>query len=254
MTDPQRADELSERLSAVHQRIDQAVLASGRTDKPRLIVVTKYFPASDLRILAALGVTEMGESRDQEAAAKAQELADLGVRWHFIGQLQSNKARSVVRYAHAVHSVDRAPLVAALGKAFANRRTEPGQDTDSTSAAKTLACFIQVDLSTGDSRAATISGHQRGGAAPTDVVALGRLVQATDGLSLAGVMAVAPLGRDPVAAFGELAEISATLRGEFPAATGISAGMSGDLEAAVAAGATHLRIGSQVLGERPPLR
>lgn len=254
MTDPQRAGELSERLSAVHQRIDQAVLASGRTDKPQLIVVTKYFPASDLRILAALGVTDMGESRDQEAAAKAQELADLGVRWHFIGQLQSNKARSVVRYAHAVHSVDRAPLVTALGKALATRRTEPATDTDSTDPATTLACFVQVDLSTGDSRAATISGHQRGGAAPSDVVDLGRLVDATEGLSLAGVMAVAPLGRDPSVAFGELAKISATLSREFPAATGISAGMSGDLEAAVAAGATHLRIGSQVLGERPPLR
>ena len=252
MTDSERANDLRARLTAVHQRIDQAVLASGRTDTPRLIVVTKYFPASDLRILASLGVIDMGESRDQEAAAKALELADLGVRWHFIGQLQSNKARSVVRYAHAVHSIDRVPLVNALGKALANaqaNRTEPSQNADST-----LTCFIQVDLSTGDSGSGTISGHQRGGAAPSDVVALGELVRATEGLSLAGVMAVAPLGRDPGTAFGELAEISAALRAKFPEATGISAGMSGDLEAAVAAGATHLRIGSQVLGERPPLR
>ena len=244
-----RAAELSERLSAVHRRIDRAVSDGGRTDRPELIVVTKYFPADDLRILAGLGVTTMGESRDQEAAAKALELEDLGLQWHFIGQLQTNKARSVARYAEAVHSVDRASLIRALGKAAATERAGSDQEP-----APDLSCFIQVDLATADGGAASISGHQRGGAAPADVVALGRLIDGTGGLALAGVMAVAPLGSDPAEAFGRLAHISRSLQAEFPAASGISAGMSGDLEAAVAAGATHLRIGSQVLGDRPPLR
>lgn len=244
-----RAEELAESLSAVHRRIDRAVSDAGRADKPELIVVTKYFPADDLRILARLGITTMGESRDQEAAAKAVELADLGLRWHFIGQLQTNKARSVARYADAVHSVDRAQLIHALGKAAATERAGSGQEPD-----RGLSCFIQVDLATLDGSAASISGHQRGGAAPADVLALGRLIDGTEGLVLAGVMAVAPLGSDPVEAFGRLAHISTSLQAQFPAASGISAGMSGDLEAAVATGATHLRIGSQILGDRPPLR
>ncbi|MHA7154936.1 YggS family pyridoxal phosphate-dependent enzyme [Arthrobacter sp. TMN-50] len=249
LTQSPRAEQLAGRLAAVRRRIDRAVSGAGRADEPELIVVTKYFPADDLRILAGLGVTAMGESRDQEAAAKALELADLGLHWHFIGQLQTNKARSVARYAEVVHSVDRVQLVRALGKAVATERTgsEPGSHA-------ALSCFIQVDLSRPDRSAASISGHQRGGAAPADVVALGHLIDGTDGLDLAGVMAVAPLGRDPAEAFGQLAEISASLRTDFPAASGISAGMSGDLEAAVSAGATHLRIGSQVLGDRPPLR
>ncbi|MBP2217391.1 YggS family pyridoxal phosphate-dependent enzyme [Arthrobacter sp. CAN_C5] len=246
MTATSRAEELTGRLAAVHRRIDAALLEAGRTDRPRLIVVTKYFPVADLRILAELGVADLGENRDQEASAKAQELADLGLRWHFIGQLQSNKARSVARYAHAVHSVDRASLVKALGKGVAaERETNPE--------GRALDCFIQVDLSGADGATEGVSGHQRGGAAPEKVNTLGHLIEGTDGLSLAGVMAVAPLGREPRAAFEQLATISALLRTEFPAATGISAGMSGDLEAAVAVGATHLRIGSQVLGERPPL-
>ena len=234
-----RADELSERLSAVHRRIDQAVNDSGRGDVPRLIVVTKYFPVEDIRILASLGVTDLGESRDQEAAAKAQELADFGLRWHFIGQLQTNKARSVAQYAHSVHSVDREQLVSALGKAVATRLTDAGPE-----GTPGLSCFIQVDLSGSGGGAASISGHQRGGAAPADVGRIGRLIDVTEGLTLAGVMAVAPLGKDPAEAFGQLAGISTSLRSEFPTASAISAGMSGDLEAAVAAGATHLRIGS----------
>ncbi|WP_346655161.1 YggS family pyridoxal phosphate-dependent enzyme [Arthrobacter sp. 260] len=244
--DGARVEELTERLAAVNQRIDAALLESGRTDRPQLIVVTKYFPVADIRILADLGVTDLGENRDQEVSAKAQELAGLGLRWHFIGQLQTNKARSVARYAHAVHSVDRASLVKALGRGVAvERETSPERPS--------LKCFIQVDLSGADGATEGVSGHQRGGASPEEVNALGHLIEATDGLSLAGVMAVAPLGHEPLAAFHQLAGISAMLRAEFPAATAISAGMSGDLEAAVAAGATHLRIGSQVLGERPPL-
>jgi hypothetical protein len=229
-----RREELADRLARVRERIRAACGAAGRTEEPRLIVVTKFHPASDVRLLAELGVTDVGENRDQEASAKAAELAGLGLRWHFIGQLQTNKAKSVARYAEAVHSVDRPQLVAALSRAVvAAGREDP------------LACLIQVNL---DPRA---SG--RGGAAPADVPELGTLIDGSPGLRLAGVMAVAPLGADPAEAFARLAEVGGGLRRAFPEATMLSAGMSQDLEAAVAAGATHLRIGTDVLGPRPPV-
>ncbi len=236
-----RARELRDRLDAVRERIASAAAVAGR-DEPRLIVVTKYFPVSDLRILADLGVTDVGENRDQEASGKAVELDGL-LTWHFIGQLQTNKARSVVRYAHSVHSVDRASLVTALGKAVAADRHERAAAESATPAE--LECFLQFDLD----RAAVAGG--RGGALPADAVALAETLAGTPGLRLAGVMAVAPLGAPPAAAFEQLRRISETVRTVDAAATSISAGMSGDLEEAVAAGTTHLRIGSDVLGPRP---
>ena len=231
---------LRERLAAVRQRIDGAVAAAARQDTPpQLIVVTKFHPAADIRRLASLGITDVGENRDQEAADKAAGLGDLGLRWHFIGQLQSNKAKSVVRYAHAVHSVDRPQLAAALAKAMAAEHERTGRAP--------LDCYIQVSL---DDDA---DGH-RGGALPADVPVLAERLAGADGLRLAGVMAVAPLGADPVRAFEKLAGISARLTDVYPDATGISAGMSQDLEAAIRSGATHLRIGSDILGPRPALR
>jgi pyridoxal phosphate enzyme (YggS family) len=234
-----RAAQLGERLAAVRHRIDEAVSAAGRPSTPELIVVTKFHPAEDIARLAALGVTDVGENRDQEAAEKAAGLQGLQLRWHFIGQLQSNKAKSVVKYAHAVHSVDRPQLIAALAKAV---RAEQER-----AARADLECFIQVSL---DDDA---DGH-RGGALPADVPELAAQLSAAAGLRLAGVMAVAPLGAAPEAAFQKLAEISARLRADHPHATGISAGMSQDLEAAIRFGATHLRIGSDILGPRPALR
>ncbi|MHA7190828.1 YggS family pyridoxal phosphate-dependent enzyme [Arthrobacter sp. MDT2-16] len=239
--DQDRVRDLAGRLDAVRARITAAAAAARRSE-PELIVVTKYFPASDARILAGLGVTDLGENRDQEAAAKATELEDLDVRWHFIGQLQTNKARSVVRYASSVHSVDRAPLVAALGKAMGTeqaRRTAEGLPPRGD-----LACYLQFTLDPG-----ATSG--RGGALPEEAAGLATAVAGTTGLRLAGVMAVAPLGAEPADAFAQLLRIAAVVQAVDPSATGISAGMSGDLEAAVAAGATHLRIGSDVLGPRP---
>ncbi|MGY2747174.1 YggS family pyridoxal phosphate-dependent enzyme [Pseudarthrobacter sp. O4] len=237
--DPRLA-ELRGRLAAVRSRIDGAAAAVGRQESPpRLIVVTKFHPAEDVRRLASLGVTDVGENRDQEASDKAAGLGDLDLRWHFIGQLQSNKAKSVVKYAHAVHAVDRPQLAGALAKAMAAERERTGRDP--------LDCFIQVSL---DDDA---DGH-RGGALPDDVPALADRLASSDGLRLAGVMAVAPLGADPGRAFEKLAEISARLRTGYPDATGISAGMSQDLEAAIRFGATHLRIGSDILGPRPALR
>ncbi|MCC3271898.1 YggS family pyridoxal phosphate-dependent enzyme [Arthrobacter zhangbolii] len=243
-----RARELAHRLRSVRNRIAAATAPDGQNE-PHLIVVTKYFPASDVRILRDLGVRDVGENKDQEAAAKAAELADPELNWHFIGQLQSNKAKSVVRYAASVHSVDRLSLVSALGKAMGaeqRRRADGGvpQRPD-------LSCFIQVDLRPGPAREADPG---RGGAAPEDVAGLADAVAGTTGLRLAGLMAVAPLGEDPDAAFGRLNSLSLQLQQNHPQARSISAGMSGDLEAALANGATHLRIGSDVLGARPPVR
>lgn len=235
----QRLAELHGNLAAVRSRISAAAAAAGRETAPQLIVVTKFHPALDIRRLASLGVTDVGENRDQEAAGKAAELHELDLRWHFIGQLQSNKSKSVVRYAHAVHSIDRPQVAAALAKAMAAEQEKTGRGP--------LECFIQVSLDEG-------SGAHRGGTAPADVPALADQIAAAPGLHLAGVMAVAPLGADPVASFAKLAGISAALTAMHPMATGISAGMSQDLEAAIAFGATHLRIGSDILGPRPALR
>lgn len=232
-----RSAELAERLAVVRWRIEAAAAAAGREHNlPSLIVVTKFHPAQDIRRLAALGVTDVGENRDQEAAAKAAELADCGLTWHFVGQLQTKKAKSVARYAAAVHSVDRPQLVEALAKAAAAAEASTGRAP--------LDCFIQVSLEDD-------AGTHRGGAAPGDVPRLAEQIAASAGLRLAGVMAVAPLGAAPEPAFEKLAGVSARLVAEHPAATGISAGMSQDLEAAVRFGATHLRIGSDILGSRP---
>lgn len=234
-----RLEQLRERLAAVQERIDDAAAAAGRAERPpRLIVVTKFHPAEDLRRLAALGVTDVGENRDQEAAGKAELLADCGLTWHFVGQLQTKKAKSVVRYAAAVHSVDRPQLVDALAKAMRIQQ-------DSTGRAP-LDCFIQVSLEED-------AGAHRGGAAPSEVPLLADRIAAGEGLRLAGLMAVAPLGAPPGPAFEKLAGLSALLVAQHPGATAISAGMSQDLEAAIAFGATHLRIGSDILGSRPPV-
>lgn len=240
---PDRAAQLAEGLTRVNARIDAAVSASGRADRPALIVVTKYFPASDVECLKALGVYDVGENRDQEASVKAVEVGDASLRWHFIGQLQTNKAKSVVKYAHAVHSVDRPALVSALDKAMRLEKERNGQSEESR---PLLDCFIQVNL-------ADKSAAHRGGASPADVPMLAAMIAEAGQLRLAGVMAVAPLGEEPARAFNHLAGISAELVSDHPGADAISAGMSGDLEAAIAAGATHLRVGSDVLGARPPV-
>jgi pyridoxal phosphate enzyme (YggS family) len=234
---PGRSEELACRLAAVEERIAAACAQAGR-DRAELtlVVVTKTFPASDVRALAGLGVVDVGESRDQEAAPKAEACADLDLRWHFVGRLQTNKAASVARYADWVHSVDRERLVVALTKGAAH-------------AGRRLEVLLQVCLDTDPAEAG-----RRGGARPSDVPRLADAVAAADGLHLAGVMAVAPREGDPREAFERLAEISSRLRAAHPEAVAVSAGMSGDLEAAVACGATHLRVGSAVLGSRPPLQ
>ncbi len=232
-----RHAELAEGLASVHARVATAATEAGRDpDLVTVVVVTKTFPATDVRVLHDLGVRDVGENRDQEAAAKAAACADLtDLRWHFVGQLQSNKASSVARYAAVVHSVDRARLVPAL-------------DGGAHRAGRELDVLVQVDL---DEQAHPVG---RGGADATDLLALADAVTATESLRLRGVMAVAPLGQDPTPAFARLARLAAELRSVHPAATWVSAGMSEDLEQAVAAGATHVRVGSAILGRRPPLR
>ncbi|MDQ4500811.1 YggS family pyridoxal phosphate-dependent enzyme [Sinomonas sp. ASV322] len=231
-----RREQLASNLDRVRTRIHDAARAAGRADQPELIVVTKFHPADDVRFLAELGVTDIGESRDQEASAKAAELGELGLSWHFIGQLQTNKAKSVVRYADAIHSVDRPSLVAALAKAAASEPSRAGR--------LPLACLVQVNLD-------PLAEPGRGGALPREILGLADLIASSEGLRLAGVMAVAPLGEDPSRAFARLADCAALLRGDHPDAMMISAGMSQDLEQAIAAGATHVRIGTDVLGPRP---
>jgi len=231
-----RKDEIAHNLAAVRDRIAAACQGAGRDPAEiTLTVVTKFFPASDVRLLAELGVTDVAENRHQEAQQKAAECADLALRWHFIGALQSNKAAAVAGYADVVESVDRAKLLTGLSKGAHER----GREVD---------CLVQVSLDPPGSH------EGRAGADPAEVPALAEQVVATDGLRLRGVMAVAPLGKDPGEAFDRLTEVSATVRRVEPSATWVSAGMSGDLEEAVSAGATHVRIGSAVLGERPAIK
>ncbi|MFJ6132586.1 YggS family pyridoxal phosphate-dependent enzyme [Janibacter terrae] len=226
-----RREELAANLERVEERIARACEAAGRPrEDVRLVVVTKFFPRSDLDLLADLGVTDIGENREQEAAAKlAEGGTPEGVRTHFIGQLQSKKAGAVARWADVVQSVDRAKLVGALTRG-------------AEAAGRELTVLIQVDLDAEPDR-------HRGGAVPGDVPTLADEIAGSP-LRLAGLMAVAPLGGDPDAAFDRLAELSARLRVDHPDADWISAGMSGDLESAVRHGATHLRVGTAILGDR----
>lgn len=227
-----RKDELAANLASVRRRISTACSAAGRdTGEITLIAVTKTFPASDVRLLADLGVTDIGENRDQEAAPKAVATADLSLTRHFVGQLQTNKCGSVATYADVVQSVDRARLVDALDRAAVR-------------ADRTIRCLVQVSLDT---------ARGRGGVPAADAAALAGRIAAAGRLEPAGVMGVAPLGGDPVPAFELLAKVAAEVRGEFPTATAISAGMSADLDAAIRCGATHVRIGTALLGGRQPI-
>jgi hypothetical protein len=256
----------------VRARAAAACAAAGRDEKElTLVAVTKTYPASDVLALASLGLTDFGENRDQEAAPKAAEVAAAfaaagmaappitdaaahapaghPVTWHFIGQLQSNKARSVASYADVVHSVDRIRLVRALGAA-------------ARAAGRELTCLVQVSLDPADASARASqdrdelagSRQERGGVPPARLAEVAEAIEAEPGLALGGLMAVAPLAMDPVLAFAPLRRLSAVVRSVAPFATVISAGMSGDLEPAVAGGATHLRIGTALLGIRPPVR
>lgn len=241
-TDDVRRAQLAENLLGVRERIARACARVHRSpEEITLVAVTKTYPAADVVRLAALGIRDIGENRDQEAADKATEVAASGVdvRWHFVGRLQRNKCRSVARYAALVHSVDSVRLATALARVAEEERDDA------------LGVLLQISLD-GDAT--------RGGAveATDDAdIALDRVAEAVSeapSLDLRGVMAVAPLDWEPDRAFERLAEIARKVSVRFPTAAMISAGMSADLEPAIAHGATHVRIGSLLLGQRAPLR
>jgi pyridoxal phosphate enzyme (YggS family) len=218
------APSLAERLRTVAEKVEDAARDAARDPNSiTTIVITKFHPASLVRELAGLGVRDFGENRHQEAKAKADELADLDLTWHFVGQLQSKKARQVAGYAAVVHSVDRDALVDALS-------------------GTPLDVFLQVNLT---------DDPARGGVAPAGLEPLAESVLAADGLRLRGLMAVAPLGGEPRAAFAAVRSLSERLVGFAPEATSLSMGMSGDFREAILEGATHLRIGTAITGNRP---
>jgi len=222
--------DLRSRLSAIDARIADAARLAGRDAREiTRIVVTKFHPASLVRELHALGVREVGENRQQELSAKAEVLVDLDdLRWHFIGQAQTNKAAAIRRSADAVHSVDRERLADALHRAA---------EDDSI-----LDVLVQINLT---------DDPGRGGVAPEAATALGEHVLSLPSLRLRGVMAVAPLDEEPASAFARLRDVAEGIRSLEPSATWISAGMTGDFVEAIDAGATHLRIGSAITGPRP---
>lgn len=241
MGDPvaERREFLRSRLAEVEDRIERARSAVDRHDSVDLLVVTKTFPASDVDLLASLGVRDVGENRDQEARSKRQEVHAGNLRWHMIGRLQRNKATTVARWADVVESVDRLALVQPLADASARSGRE-----------SPLEVLIQVSLDPPDL-------GERGGALPDQVGDIAAAVSSRQELGLAGVMAVAPhpdTGIDPLEAFTALARVARDLQSQWPHATTISAGMSQDLEQAVACGATQVRIGGAILGQRPAVQ
>ena len=233
MTD--RKTEIAAGLDDVRRRIATAATAAGRSpDEVTLVVVTKFFPASDVRLLAELGVTDVGENRHPEAGDKLAECGDIGLRWHFIGGLQSNKAAAVGSYADVVESVDRVKLVNALDRGAHQRSHQ-------------VDVLLQVSLD-------PAGRDGRSGADASDLPALADAVEAAGMLDLRGLMAIAPLDEDPRAAFERLAEVRSAFLSDRPGATWLSAGMSSDFEAAIGAGATHVRVGSAILGARPSIK
>ncbi|SDX99945.1 hypothetical protein SAMN05421504_104178 [Amycolatopsis xylanica] len=235
----ERLAELEANLAEVEERIARACAAAGRArDEVRLLAVTKTFPASDAALLADLGVTQMAENRDQDASAKVDEMAVLrpeaAIRWHMVGSLQRNKARSVARWAHEVQSVDSPRLAVALAKAVKNARGEGQRDAP-------LDVLIQVSID-GD--------PARGGCPIGQIPALAEEITLTGDLNLGGLMAVAPIGADLDKAFHTLGQASERLRQDHPNARELSAGMSNDLEQAIAAGSTCVRVGTALLGRR----
>lgn len=242
LTDTDRAAGLAASLAAVRTRIARAARAADRDPAEiTLITVTKFFPAADAAALVRAGCADLGESRVQEAGPKTGEVADLlgedvpAPRWHMLGRIQRNKARAVARWAHSAHSVDSARLITALDTAAARAREDGERDAP-------LSVLLQVSLD---------DDPARGGAARGQIAELADLVAGAESLELSGVMGVPPLGVEPARAFAALAEIHHAVRADHPGARELSAGMSADLETAVAHGSTCVRVGTAILGPRP---
>ena len=219
--------EAAARWRAVRDEINAECERNGRApDSVTLVVVTKFHPVSLIEELWDAGARDFGESRHQDAVIKAAALEGQDFKWHCVGQVQSNKARAIAKYADVVHSLDRVSVVEAL------RTSENRVDG-----------FIELNLT---------PDPERGGVAnPDEMLALAELISSTDTIELQGVMAVAPLEESPAAAFERVAAWSAALTQEFPNANQVSTGLSADWKEAVAAGATHVRIGTSITGKRP---
>ncbi len=229
MSSVDRRDEIAQSLNDVRARVEQATAKAGRSpESVTLIAVTKTYPASDVEILFDCGVRDFGENRSAEGAEKSALVTG---HWHFQGQIQSNKIAAISRWANTVHSLDQLSHVAKFDRAV-------GEESG-----KRCEIFIQLSLD-GDPTRAGISG--------AELLTLGEAVMQAANLDLMGLMVVPPVEADPEAAFAEVAEQAERFRIEFPSATSLSAGMSGDYEIAIAYGATHIRIGSQILGPRTP--
>jgi pyridoxal phosphate enzyme (YggS family) len=219
-----RKDEISTHLQEVKERIKSAAKSVNRDPAGiQLIVVTKTFPISDVEILRELGESNFGENRDQEAAPKAESIS---ATWHFQGQIQSNKIKSICEWADVIHSISSEKEILRFAQSPRKHQV-----------------FLQVSL----------DGQEgRGGASPAELAELANLVNESNNLELLGLMAVAPLGVEPMKAFADLAQINQGFADQFPNSKYLSAGMSGDFEAAIKYGATHIRIGSSILGSRSP--
>jgi len=219
-----RKDEIAQNLQEVKERISSAAKSAGRDPAEiQLIVVTKTFPISDIEILRELGESNFGENRDQEAGPKAEAIS---ANWHFQGQIQSNKIKSICQWADVIHSISSEKEILKFAQSPRKHQV-----------------FLQVSL----------DGQEgRGGASPTDLTQLADLVNQSNNLELLGLMAVAPLGVEPIKAFADLAQINQGFASQYPNSKYLSAGMSGDFEAAIKYGATHVRVGSSILGSRSP--
>ena len=219
-----RRDEITRNLQEVKERISSAAKSAGRDPAEiQLIVVTKTFPISDIEILRELGESNFGENRDQEAGPKAEAIS---ATWHFQGQIQSNKIKSICQWADVIHSISSEKEILKFAQSPRKHQV-----------------FLQVSL----------DGQEgRGGASPADLTQLADLVNQSNNLELLGLMAVAPLGLEPIKAFADLAQINQGFTSQYPNSKYLSAGMSGDFEAAIKHGATHVRVGSSILGSRSP--
>jgi pyridoxal phosphate enzyme (YggS family) len=225
--------ELAQRYNQIVEQVASAAAASGKSASDiTLVVVTKNHPPQLVFDLLALGARDFGENRDQEASPKAKEVLESSseaMRWHFIGQLQTNKVRSVLEYADLIHSLDRESLLVELQKRTLDRP-------------KPLGVFIQVNLT---------EDPARGGVRVNDLDAFATKVLGSEGLRLEGLMGVGGLDKEPAVEFERLAGLSAKLQSLAPEAKGLSMGMSSDFEVAIGYGATHLRIGTAITGKRP---
>jgi pyridoxal phosphate enzyme (YggS family) len=223
-----RKVEIAQNLQDVKDRITQAAELAGRDPAEiELVVVTKTFPITDIEVLSELGVHNFGENRDQEAAPKAAALSTgIAAKWHFQGQIQSNKIKSISQWADVIHSISTIKEIVKFAQSPRSHQI-----------------FLQVSLD---------GELERGGANPIDLVALAELVNESNNLELMGLMAVGPLGVEPDIAFANLAQIHQGFMSNFPNAKYLSAGMSGDFERAISYGATHVRVGSSILGSRSP--